>query len=366
MKTRLLLITACILSLQLILPLTASLNAEAPAQTVVEKPWVWPLAPDTSRVQHIKTIITPQDLGITKGFFTKLWEFIAGEDTVDRILSPHGIAANDKGGVYIADWGTGRIHYFNFEKKKYQQFGKTKLGELISPIGVALDDDGLVYVSDSALRRVFVYSGTRNNGIIGDDSLLRPTGIGINKKEKVLYVVDTMGHRVDMFDLSGKKLGSFGKQGGEDGEFNFPTHLALDAAGDVYIMDSLNFRVQVFKKNGTFITKFGGNGTAIGSFMKPKGIAVDSENHIWISDSLRNTIQVFNRDGELLLIFGKQGKGRGEFDIPAGLFIDGNDTLYVADSYNYRMQMFQYLKPQSDGSIPGAAKGSVVKGSVIQ
>jgi DNA-binding beta-propeller fold protein YncE len=309
-----------------------------------EQPWRWPPAPEQARIQYIKTFTTPQDLDIKKGFFAKVWEFIAGKDTVDRIISPHGVAANGEGKLYVSDWGGACIHFFDLEKKKYDRFNETKEGNLISPIGVALDAEGLLYVADSAKRRVFVFEGGRNRRIIGDDKLLRPTGVAINKKDKLLYVVDTLGQRVDIFDLSGRKTGSFGARGAGDGDFNYPTHIALDSGGDVYVMDSLNFRVQIFDKTGKFISRFGGAGTSVHDFIKPKGIAVDSEGHIWVSDSMRSTIQVFDRQGRLLLIFGRIGTGPGEFNIPAGLFIDNKDKLYVADSYNYRVQTYQYLK----------------------
>lgn len=306
--------------------------------------WVWPLAPERPRVRHITTFITPEDLGVKKGFFARLWEFIAGKDAQDRIISPHGVVSDGNGKVYVADWGAGRIHFFDFEKKKYDNFSKTKAGSLSSVIGVALDAEGRLYATDSVLRRVFVFEKGKNTHVIGDDSLLRPTGIAINKDEKLLYVVDTLGHRVDCFDLAGKRLFSFGKRGGGPGEFNYPTHIAIGNTGDVYVMDSLNFRVQIFDKAGKFISRFGSTGTAIHDFVKPKGIAVDSEGHIWVSDGLRNSIQVFDRQGRLMLIFGKAGIGKGDFNIPAGIFIDCNDRLYVADSYNYRVQVFQYLK----------------------
>jgi len=332
------------------LPVTAVQSVSASPENPSSVPWIWPLPPEQPRVQHITTVITPQDLGIKKGFFARLWEFIAGADSADRILVPHGVVSDGEGKVYIADWGGGMVHYFNFEKKKYSNFYKTQLGTLSSPIGIALDGEDLVYVSDSALRRVFVFkdsfTGIKNSRVIGDDSLVRPSGIAINKKDKVLYVVDTGGHRVDLFDLEGKKLSSFGANGPGEGEFNFPTHIALDKAGDVYVLDALNFRVQIFDKNGKFLSQFGGNGTSISDFMKPKGIAVDSEGHIWVSDSLRNSIQVFDRQGRLLLIFGRLGIEPGQFNLPAGLFIDKRDRLVVADSYNYRIQLFQYLKQQ--------------------
>jgi DNA-binding beta-propeller fold protein YncE len=334
----------CLLALTSALSLPGVQAAEKQSQTASDKPWVWPPAPEKPRIQHIKTFITPQDLGVKKGFFAKLWEFIAGEDTADRIISPHGVAADGDGKVYIADWGGSCIHFFDFEKKKYDKFSKTKLGPLASPIGAALDGGGFLYVADSVRRRVFVFDGDKNKRVIGDDTLLRPTGIAVNRTEKTLYVVDTLGHRVDAFDLAGKRLFSFGSRGAGDGEFNFPTHIAIDGQGDVYVVDTLNFRVQIFDKAGKFLSKFGGNGTSIHDFIKPKGIAVDSEGHLWVSDSLRNSIQVFDRQGRLLLIFGRIGIGPGQFNVPAGLFIDSKDRLYAADSYNYRMQMFQYLK----------------------
>jgi sugar lactone lactonase YvrE len=318
-------------------------SADSSSSSSIDQLWFWPPAPEKPRVQHIKTFITPQDLDIKKGFFGRVWEFIAGKDTADRIVSPHGIVANGEGKVYVADWGGSRIHFFDFSRKKYDTFSKTREGGLVSPIGVALDGDGLLYVSDSVKRKVYVFDGDRNKRVIGDEKLLRPTGIAINKKEKILYVVDTIAHRVDMFDLFGRAVHSFGGPGSQDGEFNYPTHIALDAAGDVYVMDALNFRVQIFDKRGTFITKFGSTGTSISDFIKPKGIAVDSDGHIWVSDSFRSSIQVFNRQGQLLLIFGRMGIGRGEFNIPSGMYIDVNDRLFVADSYNYRVQTFQYL-----------------------
>src|SRR5512141_2901655 len=100
MKTLPRFVTACVVALTLISPVSPVQSAENPRKTVEEKPWVWPLPPEKPRVSHLKTVMTPQDLGVTKGFFAKLWEYIAGEDTADRILSPHGIVADGEGKVY--------------------------------------------------------------------------------------------------------------------------------------------------------------------------------------------------------------------------------------------------------------------------
>src|SRR3990172_4225063 len=105
----------CLLALTSALSLPGVQAAEKQSQTVSDMPWVWPPAPEKPRIQHIKTFITPQDLGVKKGFFAKLWEFIAGADTVDRIISPHGIVADGNGKVYVADWGGKCVHFFDFD-----------------------------------------------------------------------------------------------------------------------------------------------------------------------------------------------------------------------------------------------------------
>lgn len=324
-------------------PGTAAVTGKAP-ETDGGAAWVWPLPPEKPRIRHIRTIITPRDLGVTKGFFSKLWTVIAGEDSVDRIVAPHGIVVDGDSRLYVADWGGRRVHFFDLEKKKYDAFSRTKIGPLASPIGVAVDSDDLVYVTDSVLRRVFVFKGSRNKLVIGDDATFgRPTGIAVDRSRKRLYVTDTTGHRVVVLSLAGNYLFSIGKRGTGEGEFNYPTHLALDRGGTLFVMDTMNFRVQSFSPEGKFLRQFGRTGTGINDFIKPKGIAVDSEGHIWISDGARSSVQVFDQQGRLLLIFGKTGIGRGEFNTPSGLFFDAKDRLYVADTYNYRVQMFQYV-----------------------
>ena len=117
MKIHSLLILIAFLALILSLPAGFAQGADTKKQQTPDKPWTWPLPPEKPRVQHTRTFITPEDLGVKKGFFAKLWEFVAGKDTADRILSPHGIAADGRGKVYVVDWGSASIHYFDFTRK---------------------------------------------------------------------------------------------------------------------------------------------------------------------------------------------------------------------------------------------------------
>ena len=64
-----------------------------------------------------------------------------------------------------------------------------------------------------------------------------------------LYVVDPVAQTVKVYDVSAsepKFLFQFGDFGQEDGQFNFPNDIALDAAGRIYIADRENNRIQVW------------------------------------------------------------------------------------------------------------------------
>jgi len=149
--------------------------------------------------------------------------------------------------------------------------------------------------------------------------------------------------------MQGNVLAKFGKTGGGDGEFNYPTELRLDGA-NLVVVDAMNFRVQVLDRSGTFQYSVGQIGDNPGDLFRPKGIGIDSEDHLYIIDGLRAQVQVFDRSGQLLYYFGN-GSGFGEFQMPAGMFIDHNDRIYVVDSYNRRVQVFRYygIKPARGG-----------------
>src|SRR6185437_12894000 len=56
---------------------------------------------------------------------------------------------------------------------------------------------------------------------------------------------------------TGKFITKWGSPGSGDGQFNSPTGIRTDSAGNVYVADFDNNRVQKFDSNGKFITKWG-------------------------------------------------------------------------------------------------------------
>ena len=59
------------------------------------------------------------------------------------------------------------------------------------------------------------------------------------------------------------------------------------------VCDALNHRVQVFELNGRFITKFGRNGSGIGEFKNPVSTAVLRDGRIVVTEFYNSRIQIF-------------------------------------------------------------------------
>ncbi len=303
---------------------------------------MWPSPPEPPRIKYLMSIERPKDLGIGNSFFNSLKRLFLGRSQ-ERIVKPYGVVSDEDGRIIVADPGIHMVHLFYPQKNRYIRIPKDFSERIESPIGVASDGVNRIYVTDSMSKVLKVYDmkGVLLSKI--DKVFQRPTGIAVDSQTGRIYVVDTLLHKVFIFDRNGKQLGSFGKRGSNDGEFNYPTNIFINKDGLVYVSDSMNFRVQVFDRDGRFITRFGHHGDGSGDFSSLKGIAVDSEGNIYVVDALFDAVQIFDKNGRFLLSFGSSGKGPGQFWLPTGIFIDNKDRIYVADSYNSRVQVFQFL-----------------------
>lgn len=331
-----------------------------PSKTEVER--YWPKPPDPPRISYVKSFSTPRDLGKKRTWLLITARFLFGAGEEPHMLRPYAVTTDRKGRIYVADTGLQVVHIYDFSGKNYQQVFWIQRGQsrLMSPVGVAVDDDGNLYVSDSQLNRIFVYSPKKRfrlirlfsgrpeslelASVIGEPGQFqRLGGLTFNTKNKLIYTVDSAGHRVIAFNSIGEKVLTIGKRGGGDGEFNFPSHITSDTDGLLYVTDSMNFRVQIFDENGVFVNKLGQLGNTLGTFSKPKGVAVDSEGHIYAVDGIYDTVQIFDKQGRILMNFGQTGEQEGDFWLPNGIAIDHRNQIYIADTYNQRIQVFQFL-----------------------
>jgi DNA-binding beta-propeller fold protein YncE len=308
---------------------------------------VWPQPPARPRVRFVKTVARPADLGIKPSFWQRVGQLVVGREE-EWLIRPTAVAATGQV-MYVADAGAQALWVLDAGAGRFRKVQKTKTDTLVSPVALAVGGEGRIYLADSFLAKVFVYdTELKLVATIADPNWRRPAGLAFDKARERLYVADSAAHRIWIHGRDGRPMGRIGERGAGDGEFNFPTHVAVGAGDMVYVTDSLGFRVQEFAPDGRFVSKFGQHGDSSGDFAMPKGVAVDSEGHVYVVDALFDAVQIFDRRGRFLLAFGERGLGPGQFWLPAGAFIDPADRIYVADAYNQRIQIFEYLAGGGD------------------
>lgn len=331
--------------------------AQPPAEPGVER-LVWPPPPAPTRIRYVRSISEPRDVGIVKSFFGKLVAAIAGK-TDERLIRPTGVAEHG-GVVYIADAGAQAVWIFDSSNQRSVKVHEINGTALVSPVAVAHRSDGALFVADSGIKKVFMLDRQgKFLRMVAEDGLERPVALAYDEGADRLYVADSAGQRIVVYASDGKRVLTWGKAGYGDGEFNYPSYVALSRSGTVLVTDALNFRIQAFDRDGKFLWKMGRQGDNSGDFAAPKGVAIDSEGHIYVVDALFDAVQIFDQAGVLLLAFGSRGLAPGEFWLPTGAFINERDQIYLADSYNQRVQVFEFL----GGSGPPQAKATQGQGS---
>ena len=335
--------------------LAGCVTAPPPAEPVR---LVWPAPPLTTRIEFVRSIVSDEDLGRDTTATQQLINFLAGEKPpANRIFEPMGLAVSDDGNrLYVADFGHSDVFVFDFAQKTFAKIGKET--SLARPVGIALDAQENLYVVESAKKGISVFNRQgKPIRFITDPSVERPTGIAIDRARGKIYLADTAhtkskAHSVKIFNLEGKLVGTLGGgKGGGQGEFLFPTYVAVDAQGNVYVTDTVNSRVQVFDADGKYIRKFGERGNSWGMFDKPKGVALDSFGNVYVVDSGWSNVQIFNQKGQVLLFFGGRGPIPGMLKNPTAIAIDKQNRIYVADYLNHRVEVYQLVNTTGTDSF---------------
>lgn len=326
--------------------LCAALGRTACAQQVLQ----WPPPPQRARIRYEGSFQRLEDAP-SHSIWRRVLRAVIGPAATHMMVRPFGISTDPMGRIIVVDTEQRLVHVLDYARHRYLNLAGSKDERFASPIGVVVDEPGNIYVSDSSRGKIFVF---RPNGkfwryigdIRGEGIFKRPTGMAYDARRQVIYLTDTLYHKIFVVGLDGRVQRTLGQRGVHPGEFNYPLAVAL-YRDRLYVVDAMNFRVQVMDLNGHPLVQFGTAGDGSGSFSKPKSIALDSDGNIYVVDSLFEVIQVFDQEGHFLIAFGSSGTGPAQFQLPTGVFIDPADRIYVADSFNSRVQVFQYVKAAS-------------------
>src|SRR6266536_1335140 len=215
--------------------------------------------------------------------------------------SPHGIAAESKGNIFVADTNNGRIEKFSSSGVFITSLGTkgTGYGQLGEPNGIAVDRAGNVYVADASNHRVqkLAPDGTPIAEWKGPDpGFYGPRRIAIGPDDSI-YVVDQGRTRIVKLSPDGRVLTTWGTKGNGDGQFDDHTSVAVDPkTNKVYVADPRNKRIQVFDLNGTFLTKW-----PVPEWQRLYGfedLAIDSNaGRLYASSANMDAVLVFDLNG---------------------------------------------------------------------
>ncbi|HEY3548299.1 MAG TPA: SBBP repeat-containing protein [Propionicimonas sp.] len=168
---------------------------------------------------------------------------------------PLAIAFDKAGQMYVSNLTgeTPAIEVYGRDGALTATFGATE--NMSFPNGIAVDDNGYVYVTDGNNGRLLIFKDGTVVGRVGrgagSGNLGLPRGVSLDSQGRV-FVVDTSGQAGFVYKQlqPGQDhpdfVGSFGVQGVGNGEFLYPTGLAIDGRGRLFVADTSNDRIQMW------------------------------------------------------------------------------------------------------------------------
>jgi len=137
--------------------------------------------------------------------------------------TPHSLAVDAGGSVYVADRGNRRIQVFDGDGKFLRQI----------TIDVPVDPDARPAIGNKRVQT----TGSRAPGA--------PWAICITPPpHQVLYSSDGFPGRIYKLSLDGTILGVLGKSGKQPGQFGWIHEMACPSENELYVAEILNWRVQ--------------------------------------------------------------------------------------------------------------------------
>ncbi|NHH96903.1 hypothetical protein DYY66_1468 [Candidatus Nitrosotalea sp. FS] len=273
-------------------------------------------------------------------------------DIISELSSPTGIAMDSDNNIYIADSGNSQIKKFDSKGKllfAIGSFGSSK-SQFIHPLGIFVNEKYL-YVTDTGNSRIQMFDKNGNFiyawGTYGDQPGMFHTPVSMSSDMYGnLYVADSGRNIIQIFD----RLGSYKDQislvladGQKIGGDGFKA-ITFDSKNNFYVI-STNNKILEYSSIGNFMNFYGSNGTEDGRFNQPAAIVVDAKDYVYVADPGAHRIQKFDSNGNFILGWGSSVDGDDAVDAPAGLAIDALNNIYVVDKNQGTVQKFTSTVP---------------------
>jgi 6-bladed beta-propeller len=182
-------------------------------------------------------------------------------------------------------------------------------------------------------------SGPPGSGVPGDN-FNQPTDVAWDAAGNIFVSDGYANARVAKFDKNGRFIKSWGATGSDPGQFNNPHSIAIDARGNVYVADMGNQRIQVFDNDGTYKSEIKNVGAPRAICISPgaRQFLYSSNSNPTEDPFLNGEIYKMELDGTVIGRLGRAGKQFKEFGMVNAIDCREANTLYVAELMNWRVQ----------------------------
>ncbi len=283
---------------------------------------------------------------------THLFSIYGWGDRPDELLKrPTGVAADDKGNIYVTEPTRGKVVVFDSNGNFVRSFGNAGSGpgSLRGPLGIAVDSQrNRVYVADRERFRLVIYN--LNGKFLTETPIMSPVQPVVAKDRVYL----TTYGPIAVLSLDGKLLYTWGARSRMVGGFDYAHGICVDHHGDVYVSDTNNTRLVALNKKGAVLWVRGTPPTGVldpkAGLNLPAGLAIDGKDRLYVVDAFDYAIKVYSTRGNQIAKFGGgSGNLEGQFNMPDGIAYLGNQTFAVADKFNDRVQVLRLTLPGEAG-----------------
>ena len=315
----------------------------------------------------------------------------------EKLKMPFGVDKDAAGNLYVIDYGAHALHKINPDGVRSGVAGTGRKGaagdggtaakaEFSSPHSLAIDGEGNVFVADTnnyRVRRIdaksgviTTFAGTGEKGFSGDGGPAKDAKFGgiycvaFDPKFERLVCTDLDNRRIRAVDVKTgvvTTLAGNGQKGVPDDGAKAteaplvdPRAAVIDAGGNLYVLERSGHALRVVTPDGRIRTVAGtgkkgadgdGGPAKEATLNGPKHLCVDAAGDVVIADTENHVIRKYQpKDGRIVRVAGTGKPGKGgvggppgqvELNKPHGVFVDKRGTLYISDSENGRVLKLQ-------------------------